>query len=142
MRLWPSHYDAVHELRVAWHREDYHDVDAADYFAQAYEVALSRGVRVLAVRQDSLPVGFAQLESIAGTTEITQVYVRPARPDRRDRHGSDSGGNRRRRAGGRSVDLRRRRGSPQAPLARLGFRPVCVTLQFLRLAANTSDTGG
>ena len=35
-------YDAVHELRVAWHGEDFPDQDAGDYHVQAREVALRR----------------------------------------------------------------------------------------------------
>jgi ribosomal protein S18 acetylase RimI-like enzyme len=135
-------YAAVHELRVAWHREDYPDVDASGYFSQAREVALSRGVRVLAVSQGSLPVAFAQLESIADTTEVTQVYVRP------EHRGGGIGTALTRAAiagGAQGGDLwicADDEDRAKHLYARLGFRAVCVTLQFLRLAANTSDTGG
>jgi hypothetical protein len=44
-------YDAVHDLRVAWHREDFPDQDSAAYHAQSREVALRRGAEVLAVRE-------------------------------------------------------------------------------------------
>ena len=41
-------YDAVHDLRVAWHREDFPDLDPGGYHAEAREVALRRGAQVLA----------------------------------------------------------------------------------------------
>jgi ribosomal protein S18 acetylase RimI-like enzyme len=70
-------YDAVHELRVAWHGEDFVGEDAGGYHAQAREVAMSREVRVLAVREGDRPVAFAQLEQVGDDAEITQVYVHP-----------------------------------------------------------------
>ena len=70
-------YDAVHELRVAWHREDFPDQDPSAYHAQAREVALRRDVQVLAVRERGAPVAFAQLERDGAAAEITQVYVHP-----------------------------------------------------------------
>jgi ribosomal protein S18 acetylase RimI-like enzyme len=71
-------YDAVHPLRVAWYREDFPDQDPAGYHEQAREVALSRGVQVLALREGNEPVGFAQLSREGSAAEITQVYVRPS----------------------------------------------------------------
>jgi GNAT superfamily N-acetyltransferase len=70
-------YDAVHDLRVAWHREDFPGQGPAGYHAEAREVALRRAVRVLAVYERGAPVGFAQLERGGGAAEITQVYVHP-----------------------------------------------------------------
>jgi hypothetical protein len=69
-------YDVVHELRVAWHREEFPDQDPGSYHAQAREVALRRDVTVLAVREAGLPVAFAQLERDGAAAEITQVSVR------------------------------------------------------------------
>src|SRR6266545_3293460 len=43
-------YDAVGDLRIAWHREDLPDQDPAEYLVQAREVALRRGARVLVLR--------------------------------------------------------------------------------------------
>jgi GNAT superfamily N-acetyltransferase len=71
-------YDSVHDLRVAWHREDFPDQDAGDYLAQARDVALRRNAQVLAVRDNGVPVAFAQLERAGAGAEITQVYVDPA----------------------------------------------------------------
>ena len=70
-------YDAVHDLRVAWHREDFPDQDPAEYHAQAREVALRRDVQVLAVCEGGAPVAFAQLERDGAAAEMTQVYVHP-----------------------------------------------------------------
>jgi GNAT superfamily N-acetyltransferase len=72
-------YDAVDELRVTWHQEDFPEVNPASYHASAREVALTRGAQVLAVRDPGggEPIAFAQLERDAGSAEITQVYVHP-----------------------------------------------------------------
>jgi ribosomal protein S18 acetylase RimI-like enzyme len=70
-------YDAIHDLRVAWHEEESPDQDGSEYLAQAREVALSREVRVLAVHEAGAPVAFAQLEQDGAAAEITQVYVDP-----------------------------------------------------------------
>jgi ribosomal protein S18 acetylase RimI-like enzyme len=70
-------YDAVHELRVAWHGEGSPDESAGAYRAQAREVALSREVRVLAVHEGDRPIAFAQLEHDGDAAEISQVYVHP-----------------------------------------------------------------
>jgi GNAT superfamily N-acetyltransferase len=70
-------YDAVHELRVAWHDEDSPDAGADAYHAQAREVAMSRGVRVLAVHEGDRPIAFAQLVHDGEAAEIEQVYVHP-----------------------------------------------------------------
>ena len=70
-------YDAVRDLRVAWHREDFPDRNPAAYLAQSREVSLRRGAQVLAVREGRALVAFAQLERKSAAAEITQVYVRP-----------------------------------------------------------------
>jgi ribosomal protein S18 acetylase RimI-like enzyme len=71
-------YDDVYDLRVAWHHEDFPDLDTR-HFTHAREVSMRRGVRVLAVREEGTPVGFAQLEQVGDAAEITQVYVHPER---------------------------------------------------------------
>ena len=69
-------YDAVNDLRVAWHREDFPGQDPGEYHAQAREVAHSRDVRVLAMRDGSdRPIAYAQLERSGDGAEVTQVYV-------------------------------------------------------------------
>jgi GNAT superfamily N-acetyltransferase len=71
-------YDDVHDLRVAWHREDFPaERDSARYHAQSRELALRRGAQVLAVREGGAPVAFAQLERDGSSAEIRLVYVHP-----------------------------------------------------------------
>ena len=74
-------YDAVNDLRVAWHQEENpSDQDAGEYQQQERDVALRRGVQVLAVRSAGEPVAFAQLARNGREAEIAEVYV-----DRRHR---------------------------------------------------------
>jgi predicted GNAT family acetyltransferase len=109
-------YDAVNELRDAWHHEDYPGQDPTAYNAEARQVALRRDVQVLAVREGGRPIAFAQLEREATAAEITQVYVH-----------HDDRGRGRGTAMTRAVieaadgvqdlwDRRRRRGPPEADL--------------------------
>jgi hypothetical protein len=53
-------WDAVRDLRVAWHYEDFPQVDLGDHLEEAREVAERRGVRVLAVVERGEPVGWAR----------------------------------------------------------------------------------
>lgn len=70
-------YDAVLELRQLWLGEDFGDsFDMASFNAQAREVAELADVRVLAAVQDGRLVGFAQVETRDGGSEVTQVFVR------------------------------------------------------------------
>jgi GNAT superfamily N-acetyltransferase len=126
-------YDAVHELRVAWHREDFPGQDAGEYHVQAREVAQRRGVQVLAVREGGSLVAFAQLERVGADAEITEVYVHPEH-----------------RGGGRGTAMTRAAieaagdvrdlwiaadddDRPKQLYARLGFRPAWTTMEFLKL---------
>ena len=126
-------YDAVHDLRVAWHGEDFPDQDPAAYHAQAREVALRRDARVLAVREDGIPVAFAQLERDRATAEITQVYVHP------DHRGGGRGTAITRAAIEAAANVRDLwicaddDDRPKELYARLGFRPSWTAMQFLRL---------
>jgi GNAT superfamily N-acetyltransferase len=123
-------YDAVHELRVAWHQEDFPGQDAAEYHAQAREVAMRREVQVLAVREDGAPVAFAQLERNGPAAEVTQVYVRP------DHRGEGRGTAMTRAAIDAAGDVRDLwivaddDDRPKQLYARLGFRPAWTTLEF------------
>lgn len=126
-------YDAVHNLRVAWHQEDFPDQDATAYHAQAREVALRRDVQVLAVRAAGVPVAFAQLERDGAAAEITQVYVDPTH------RGRGCGTAITRAAIERASDVRDLwivaddEGRPKELYARLGFRPAWTAMEFLRL---------
>jgi hypothetical protein len=70
-------YDAVSELRLQWHAEDFPEEESEQFQLAAREVAMTRDVRVLAVVEQGVPIGFAQLESTGEGAEISQVYVRP-----------------------------------------------------------------
>jgi len=126
-------YDAVHELRVAWHREDFPDQGLGDYLAGAKEVALRRGAQVLAVRAAGAPVAFAQLEHRGGSAEIAQVYVLP------EHRGSGLGTAMTAAAIDAAGDVQDLwivaddEGRPKELYARLGFRPAWTTYEFLRL---------
>jgi ribosomal protein S18 acetylase RimI-like enzyme len=95
------------------------------------------GARVLAAHRQEHPVGFAQLESVAGAVEISQVFVLP------EHRGAGLG---------TALASAAIAAAPDAEdlwicadddarakhlYERLGFRPVCVTTQFLRLPAGT-----
>jgi ribosomal protein S18 acetylase RimI-like enzyme len=126
-------YDAVHELRVAWHQEDFPDQDAVEYHAQAREVAVRRGAQVLAVRKEGSLVAFAQLERDGSAAEITQVYVHP------DHRGGGHGTAMTRAAIEAASEVRDLwiaaddDDRPKELYARLGFRPAWRSMEFLRL---------
>jgi GNAT superfamily N-acetyltransferase len=125
-------YDAVHDLRLAWHQEDFPDQDPGDYHAHAREISLRRGARVLVVLEDREPVAFAQLESDGAGAEITHVYVHP-------QHRGAGRGTALTRAAIKAADgfqdlwiTADAEDRPKALYARLGFRPAWVTMEFLR----------
>jgi ribosomal protein S18 acetylase RimI-like enzyme len=73
-------YDEVRELRDIWHREDFGAVDEPEAFpAQARQVAELADVRVFAAIREGHPIGFAQVETHDGGSEVSQVFVRPER---------------------------------------------------------------
>ena len=126
-------YDAVNDLRIAWHREDFPDQDATGYFSQAREVAQSRNATVLSMHEDGVPVAFTQLVRDGGGAEITHVYVHPER-----------------RGAGRGTAITRAaihaaggadelwicaddEDRPKNLYARLGFRAAWTSTQFTRL---------
>ena len=126
-------YEAVHDLRVMWHREDFPDQDPGGYHVQSREVALRRGVQVLAVLEGGAPVAFAQLERVGEAAEITQVYVHP------EHRGGGRGKAITRAAIEAAGDVRdlwivaNDEDRPKDLYARLGFRAAWTTMEFLRL---------
>ena len=125
-------YDAVHDLRAIWHGEDFPGEDTSGYHGSAREVALRRGAQVLAVRENGVPIAFAQLERDGNAAEITQVFVHPDH-----------------RGGGRGTAMTRAaievagdvddlwiaaddEDRPKELYARLGFRPAWTTMEFTR----------
>jgi len=125
-------YDAVHPLRVSWHREELAH-DPTGYLREAREVALRRGAQVLALHEGGVPVAFAQLERDGASAEITQVYVHP------DHRGGGRGTALTRTAIAAAGDVRDLwivaddEDRPKQLYARLGFRPAWTTIEFLRL---------
>ena len=126
-------YDAVHDLRVRWHHEDFPGVDPSDFQVQAREVAMRRGVQVLAVHDGDAPIAYAQLEREGDGVEVTSVYVHPEH-----------------RGGGRGTAMTLAAiaaagdahdvwisadddDRPKELYQRLGFRPVTRAIHFLRL---------
>jgi ribosomal protein S18 acetylase RimI-like enzyme len=126
-------YDTVRPLRVGWFAEDFPDAQLGDHLAEAREVGLLLGARIFAVMDGEDPVGYAQLQRLNQSAEITQVYVRP---DHRGRGlgtaltcaAIDAAGD---------VDelwiVADDAGRPKHLYARLGFQPVWTMVEFLRL---------
>jgi ribosomal-protein-alanine N-acetyltransferase len=71
-------YDAVHELRIAWHNEDYPGIDATQHHADMRELDLRSGAEVLAVSDSGAPVAFTQIETDGDDAEVAGVYVLPS----------------------------------------------------------------
>ena len=125
-------YDAVHELRLAWHGGDPTNQSAMSYFEHAREVAMSRDVRVLAVHDGDRPIAFAQFERAGDAAEITQVFVHP------DHRGGGRGTAMTRaaiEAAGAVRDLwiaADDEDRPKELYARLGFRPAWTAMEVTR----------
>jgi ribosomal protein S18 acetylase RimI-like enzyme len=134
-------YDDVLELRLAWHGEDFPDLDTGHYLVNAREVAMTRGVQVLATRAGEELVGFAQLERFDGGAEVTQVYIRP------EHRGSGRGTALTRaavEAAGDVDDLwivADDEGRPKQLYSRLGFRPAWTSIEFVRAPGIAGYTG-
>lgn len=127
-------YDVVRELRDLWHREDFGDhTEAETFHAQAREVAELAEVRVVAAMQEGRPIGFAQVETHDGGSEVSQVFVHP------ERRGAGLGGALTARAIGLGAEAAPdvwicadRDGRPRRLYERLGFRaPVETAVAIL-----------
>jgi ribosomal protein S18 acetylase RimI-like enzyme len=125
-------YDAVSNLRHAWHHEDFPDTELGDHEREAREVALARGARVFAVIEAGVPVAFAQLEGDETASEISQVYVHP------EHRGNGRGTALTRAAVEAAGDVRDlwivadADDRPKDLYARLGFRTAWASMEFLR----------
>jgi ribosomal protein S18 acetylase RimI-like enzyme len=126
-------YGATAALRRAWHEEDFAGQEYEHYSRAASEVAMTREVTVLAAHERGRAVGFAQLERLAGATEISQVYVDP------DHRGAGRGTaltHAAIAAAGDAEDLyiiADDEDRPKRLYERLGFVPVWWTMDFLRV---------
>jgi predicted GNAT family acetyltransferase len=126
-------WDAVRDLRVAWHREELRNVELGGHLDEAREVAALHGARVLAVREHGRPVAYAQLERRDGSAEVGQVYVHP---DHRGRGLGTALTRAAIEAAGDVHDLwivADDEGRPKQMYGRLGFRPQWRAVQALRL---------
>ncbi|HEY0364686.1 MAG TPA: GNAT family N-acetyltransferase [Solirubrobacteraceae bacterium] len=125
-------YDAVHDLRLVWHGEDFPNESAIAFFEHAREVAMSRDVRILAVHDGHRPIAFAQLERAGDSAEITQVFVHP------DYRGAGRGTAMTRAAIEAAGDVRDLwiaaddEDRPKELYARLGFRPAGNAMEVTR----------
>jgi ribosomal protein S18 acetylase RimI-like enzyme len=129
-------FDAVLELRTAWHGEDDPGGGPFTAFYPHYRaVSLARGARVLAVCERGRPVGYAQLEGAGDDrpgVEVAQVYVSAARRGR----GLGTALTAAAIAAGRGrsevwieADAEDR---PRHLYERLGFRPAWGVMEFVR----------
>jgi GNAT superfamily N-acetyltransferase len=124
-------YDAADALRLAWNMEDFEDYAFdEDFRAGAQEVAETRDVRVLVVREAGEPIAFAQVERTGDGAEVSQVYVRP------DHRGGGRGTAMTRAAIRSAADLRDLwiiaddEDRPKRLYERLGFKPVLRSMEL------------
>jgi len=126
-------YDETADLRLSWHLEDFPEYEYEAYMAAAREVAVSMGARMLAVREQGVAVAFAQIQRSPGGAEINSVYVHP------DHRGRGLGTAVTRAAisscaGAEDLWIVADDEDRAKELyARLGFRGVWTTIEFLRL---------
>ena len=128
-------HEAVDELRLAWHREDFPDEPPGDYLEQARHADRLLGAQVFAVRDDGVPVAFAQVERIGQSAEVSQVFVRS---DHRGRGLGTALTCAAMKAAGEVRDLwivADDDGRAKDLYSRLGFRPVWRARVLLRLGA-------
>ena len=122
-------YDLVRELRDLWHREDFGEhTEAETFHAQAREVAELAEARVVAAMEEGRPIGFAQVETHDGGSEVSGVFVHP------EHRGAGLGRALTSRAIGLGADAAPevwicadRDGRPRRLYERLGFRVVVET---------------
>ena len=143
-------YDAVVDLRREWNAEDFPGIDQESHLANARRRSrLTRDVRVIASLEDGEPVGFAQLEYIDGSAEVTHVFVSAKH------RGSGRGTAITRAAVEAAIDdvddlwiVADDEDRPKELYSALGFRPAWTTTEFLRLpparrlGAGPAATGG
>jgi GNAT superfamily N-acetyltransferase len=127
----PAPYEAADGLRLAWNQEDFEDYAFdEDFRTGAREVAETRDVSVLVVREAGEPIAFAQVERSGDGAEVTQVYVHP------DHRGGGRGTAMTRAAIRSAADVRDLwivaddEDRPKRLYERLGFRPVCRTMEL------------
>jgi ribosomal protein S18 acetylase RimI-like enzyme len=128
-------YDAVFELRKLWLTEDFGEsFDISSFNTQAREVAELADVRVIAALENGRPLGFAQVETHDGGSEVAQAFVRA---ECRDAGIGGALTAQAIRVAGEAAPrvwiLADRDGRPRRLYERLGFQPVVETGVAIRL---------
>lgn len=126
-------YDAARELRVAWHAEDFPGNELGGHLDEAREVDEHHRARVLAHFEGGTIAGFSQLERIGDSALVAAVYVQSEHRGRGIGTALTLGAIA---AAGAVSDLwilADDEDRPKDLYARLGFRPVLTTMEFLRL---------
>jgi GNAT superfamily N-acetyltransferase len=124
-------YDAVRDLRLAWHREDPDREHVDLLLSHAREVSLARGARVFTAVVAASPAAFAQLERHGAAAEIVEIFVDT-------QHRGQGLGTAVTRAAITAADVEDLwlcaddEDWPKRFYVRVGFRPVSTILQFLR----------
>ena len=126
-------YDTVNDLRIAWHQEDFPGRDDSELHTHRREVRLALGTRTLTVSDNARPVAFASLDLGDDETEIGALYVLP------EYRGQGRGTALTQTAIAAAGDVEHLwicaddEDRPKQLYARLGFRPVLTTTEYLRL---------
>jgi GNAT superfamily N-acetyltransferase len=138
-RVEEVHYDAVRDLRIAWHAEDFPGHELGDHIEESAQVARRREARVFAVLDGDRPLGYSTLERIGNQAEIAAAYVVP---DRRGK-GIGTALTLAAIAAGRDRDdlfiCADDEDRPKHLYERLGFRPAWTMTKFLRLPDETKS---
>lgn len=126
-------YEAVRALRVAWHEEEFPGDELAGHLDEAREVDELHGARVLAHLDGGAIVGYSQLEQVGDGALVAAVYVQREHRGRGIGTAVTLGAIT---AASEASDvwiLADDEDRPKELYARLGFRPVLRTMQFLRI---------
>ncbi len=132
----PAAYDVAAQLRMAWLREDFPDVDFRGFAEVARDVARSLDTDTFAIYDDDgAAIAFTDIERGGPSAEVSRVYVEATR------RGSGLGTALTQAAihAAGDVDdlwiLADDEGRPKHLYARLGFRVVWRTVKFQRIVA-------
>lgn len=126
-------YAAANPLRRLWHLEDHPDDPDFRFLADWEEISRALGVRTWVIRERGEPVAFAGLEGRGESAEVGPAYVRAER--RGDGLGGRIVGAALAAAGELGGDVwiaADDEGRPKHLYERLGFEPVCTTLEAMR----------
>jgi ribosomal protein S18 acetylase RimI-like enzyme len=126
-------YEETDALRLSWHLEDFADLEYEGYRIGAREVAKAKNARVFVVREAGEPIAFTQVEWGGTSAEVNGVYVDA---EHRGRGLGTAITRAAIAAASEAEDLwivADDEDRPKDLYARLGFRTVWTTIEFLRL---------